>query len=195
MLLLLCVFLLKGFQSTKLKEYFFAFFNKGFIVSEIEERTSFFNIFSAFQLIFTTLIFALLGFVIVAFFTENTSLDVSFYGKTVLVTFSYFIFKWTLEYFFTVLFSIQTQIAFFLKSKKTYTHTLSLWLFPLLILYFYTALGKTALLLIMAFIFLIKFFLLITNNKNLILNKLFYFILYLCAFEIAPLFILFKFIF
>ena len=40
------MFLLKGFHRTKLKEYFFAFFNKGFIASEIEERTSALNRFS-----------------------------------------------------------------------------------------------------------------------------------------------------
>jgi hypothetical protein len=34
--------------------------------------------------------------------------------------------------------------------------------------------------------------LLFVNNKNLILNKLFYFILYICALEIAPLLFIYK---
>lgn len=74
MVLLLCVFLLKGFHRTKLKEYFFAFFNKGFIASEIEERASLLNRFS----------------VVLFFFTTGTFGGTSFFFNELLFTGSFF---------------------------------------------------------------------------------------------------------
>lgn len=194
-ILLIIIFLLKGLNGTKLREYFFAFFNKGFIQSEVEERTSFFNLFSFTIFSFTVLNFGLLIFFLITQFFNINILSASFFKKTALVIFSYLIIKWTLEYLFSKLFSIQNQITFFLKSKNIYSYTLSLWIFPLLIVFFYTDFDKKIILIIIALLWVLKFLLLLINNKNLILNKLFYFMLYICAFEIAPIFVLFKLIF
>jgi len=193
--LLFCVFLLKGFHATKLKEYGTAFFNKGFIISEIEERASILKRFSFVLFSFTTLVFALLIFFAINYFTNQTLLDASFFGIIIGGVFLYFILKRSLEYVFVILFSIQTHTIFFLTAKKIYTHTLSLWIFPILILFFYTEFNKMTLLTLIALLFVVKIMLLFIHNKNLILSKLFYIILYLCAFEIAPLFILFKWMF
>jgi hypothetical protein len=195
MILLLCVFLLKGFHRTKLKEYFFAFFNKGFIVSEIEERASFFNRFSFTLFFFTTLNFAVLSFFLINYFSQQTLFYSAFFWKTLLAVFCYFSVKWTLEKLFVILFSIQTQTISFLTAKKIYTYTLSLWAFPALILFFYTELNKNIIFIFIGLLFAIKVLLLLANNKNLVLREFFYIILYLCVFEIVPLFILFKLIF
>ena len=195
MILLLCVFLLKGFHGRKLKEYFFAFFNKGFIISEIEERAPFFNRFSFVLFFFTTLNFSVVTFLLINYFTGTSLLEPPFFGKTLGAVFCYFFLKWSLEHLFTILFSIQAETIPFLTAKKIYTHTLNLWAFPLLILFFYTALNEKMIILLLLFLFVIKVLLLVANNKNLILSKLFYIILYICAFEIAPLFILFKWLF
>ncbi len=195
MVLLLCVFLLKGFHRTKLKEYFFAFFNKGFIVSEIEERASLLSRFSFVLFFFTTVTFGMLLFFLINYSRQQFFLDPSFFWKTVSVFFCYLIVKRVLEKLFTVLFSIQTQTVSFLTAKNIYTHTISLWVFPILILFYYTALPKKIFLVFFTFLIIMKLGLLVVNNKNLILSKLFYIILYICAFEIAPLFVLFKLIF
>ncbi len=195
MVLLLCVFLLKGFHRTKLKEYFFAFFNKGFIVSEIEERASLLNRFSVVLFFFTTGTFGLLTFFLMNYFSQKVFLEISLFWKTLLVFVGYLTVKRILEKLFVVLFSIQTQTVSFLTAKSIYTHTISLWTFPVLILFFYAALPNQFLFGFILFLFVIKLGLLFANNKNLILSKLFYIILYICAFEIAPPFVLFKLMF
>ena len=195
MVLLLCVFLLKGFHRTKLKEYFFAFFNKGFIASEIEERTSALNRFSVVLFFFTNVIFGLLTFLLINYFAREGFLEISFFWKTLLVFGGYLTVKRILEKLFVILFSMHTQTVSFLTAKNIYTHTIGLWVFPTLILFYYTALPKKIFLMFLTLLIIMKLGLLLVNNKNLILSKLFYIILYICAFEIAPLFVLFKLIF
>ena len=195
MVLLLCVFLLKGFHRTKLKEYFFAFFNKGFIVSEIEERASLLNRFSVVLFFFTTGTFGLLTFFLMNYFSQEVFLEISLFWKTLLFFVGYLTVKRILEKLFVILFSIQTETVSFLTAKSIYTHTISLWTFPVLILFFYAALPNQILFGFILFLFVIKLTLLFANNKNLILSKLFYIILYICAFEIAPPFLLFKLMF
>ena len=195
LVLLFSVFLLKGFHRTKLKEYFFAFFNKGFIFSEIEERASLLNRFSVVLFFFTTGTFGLLTFFLMNYFSQEVFLEISLFWKTLLFFVGYLTVKRILEKLFVILFSIQTETVSFLTAKSIYTHTISLWTFPVLILFFYAALPNQILFGFILFLFVIKLGLLFANNKNLILSKLFYIILYICAFEIAPLFLLFKLIF
>lgn len=195
LVLLLSVFLLKGFHRTKLKEYFFAFFNKGFIVSEIEERASLLNRFSLVLFFFTTGTFGLLTFFLMNYFSQEVFLEISLFWKTLLFFVGYLTVKRILEKLFVILFSIQTETVSFLTAKSIYTHTISLWTFPVLILFFYAALPNQILFGFILFLFVIKLGLLFANNKNLILSKLFYIILYICAFEIAPPFLLFKLMF
>ena len=195
LVLLFSVLLLKGFHRTKLKEYFFAFFNKGFIVSEIEERASLLNRFSVVLFFFTTGTFGLLTFFLMNYFSQEVFLEISLFWKTLLFFVGYLTVKRILEKLFVILFSIQTETVSFLTAKSIYTHTISLWTFPVLILFFYTALPNQILFGFILFLFVIKLALLFANNKNLILSKLFYIILYICAFEIAPPFLLFKLMF
>jgi hypothetical protein len=195
LVLLFSVFLLKGFHRTKLKEYFFAFFNKGFIFSEIEERASLLNRFSVVLFFFTTGTFGLLTFFLMNYFSQEVFLEISLFWKTLLFFVGYLTVKRILEKLFVILFSIQTETVSFLTAKSIYTHTISLWTFPVLILFFYAALPNQILFGFILFLFVIKLGLLFANNKNLILSKLFYIILYICAFEIAPPFLLFKLMF
>ena len=195
LVLLFSVLLLKGFHRTKLKEYFFAFFNKGFIVSEIEERASLLNRFSVVLFFFTTGTFGLLTFFLMNYFSQEVFLEISLFWKTQLFFVGYLTVKRILEKLFVILFSIQTETVSFLTAKSIYTHTISLWTFPVLILFFYAALPNQILFGFILFLFVIKLALLFANNKNLILSKLFYIILYICAFEIAPPFLLFKLMF
>ena len=195
LVLLFSVFLLKGFHRTKLKEYFFAFFNKGFIVSEIEERATLLNRFSVVLFFFTTGTFGLLIYFLMNYFSQEVFFEISLFWKTLLIFFGYLTVKRILEKLFVVLFSIQTQTVSFLTAKSIYTHTISLWIFPILILFFYSALPNQILFGFTLLLFVIKLGLLLAYNKNLILSKLFYIILYICAFEIAPPFLLFKLMF
>lgn len=80
--------------------------------------------------------------------------------------------------------------------KVNYLNNLILWLIPLLIVCEYTTDYKAFFFkitfLIVILLLIIRYSLLLLNNKKLFSNSLFYFILYLCALEIAPLIIFLK---
>jgi hypothetical protein len=187
-----CVFLLKEVDSKKLKGTFFAFFNKGFIEDEVEERVYFFKGFNIILFVFLLLLLSLL----LSFFLENYStnkeVDFLLFCKIFIVLGLYFILKWFLEYLISSVFLIRAETRFYLISKVTYLYAITFVLYIVVILVRYIPLNISFLGYFTVGLFSIRFAYHVANNKNLILSKLFYFILYLCAFEIAPLFILFK---
>jgi len=104
------------------------------------------------------------------------------------------------SYFLGLLFSfafdlkeIHRKIAF---EKFNYFNNLILWILPMLALteylelYNFEVFKVTVILTILLLIS--RYVLLFLNNKKLVYNDLFYFILYLCALEIAPLIIFIK---
>jgi hypothetical protein len=74
-------------------------------------------------------------------------------------------------------------------------YSISIGLLFLNIIYFYSFQNKYLLITSVGLLFLVRFLMILMINKNLIIKELFYFILYLCAFELAPLFVLFRWIF
>jgi hypothetical protein len=94
------------------------------------------------------------------------------------------------------LFNLQGVHHKFMHFKISYLNNFALWMLPLLALYIYyfklnflvfKFLGGVAFVLL-----ILRYALFVLNNKKLIVNNLFYFILYLCALEIAPLIIFLK---
>ena len=100
-----------------------------------------------------------------------------------------------LEFLIGKLFEIETKIRLFLFLKYSYLHTISITLFIVLIIYVYSYRNYAILWITLILLAFARAVLLFTNNKKLIASKLFYFILYICAFEIVPLFILIKSVF
>ena len=80
--------------------------------------------------------------------------------------------------------------------KMNYLNSLILWMIPFLILCVYATKFKFFFFVITFSLFVllivIRYVLFLSNNKKLVFNDLFYFILYLCTLEIAPLIIFFK---
>ncbi len=87
----------------------------------------------------------------------------------------------------------QKRIIF---EKRNYFSNLVLWLLPFLVLSVFIHKYEKPLFEItftlFALLIILRYGLLLLNNKKLILNNLFYFILYICALEIAPLIIILK---
>ena len=193
--LLGCIFLLKGISVKRLKGTAFSFLNITSIEDEIEENNSFLNVFQSVLFLFSVVVLALLLYKFLLLYT--VSIEQGFYTfiKVISFVFSYFIAKRLLEFLFSRLFLINKQVKFFLFSKSIYLYSVSLFLLIGLILVEYSQLNTVFLIYFSVILFSIRFLLHVLNNKKLILNELFYFILYLCAFEIAPLFILFKLLF
>ncbi len=94
------------------------------------------------------------------------------------------------------IFSIEDSIEKYLFYKITYRNFIGVILLPIIVLCVYT-ISPTPIILMCVLCFmglfnLIILFSVFKKNEKIILNNLYYFILYLCALEIAPYFILYK---
>ena len=193
--LLVCVFLLKGLSFERLKGNALSLINKTFIESEIEENYSFVNLFKIVVFIFSMTVISLLMYKFLLFFDVSKEGGFYIFIETLGVVFSYFSTKRLLEFLFSHLFKINEQLKFFLGSKSNYLNCVSFYVFIALVIVEYSPLNTLFLVYISVLFFSIRFVLHLISNKKLISSKLFYFILYLCSFEIAPPFILFKLLF
>ena len=184
--------ILKIIDGDKLKGYVFALFNKGFIQDEVEENTSFFSSFYSLLFIFSSVVLALVTSLLVAETNKNTSFSLSSFFLILGIIWSYFTIKSLLEIGVISLFFIKKEVRFYVVSKFGYLYSISFFLIIFLVLFRFGPLNFSFFIAATLGLFLLKFVFQLVNNKNLVFGKLFYFILYLCAFEIAPLLIMFK---
>lgn len=183
---------LKFLDQNRLKGYFLLFVNKGFIELESFEKSSFF---SAFNLLFSAFSFLTVSLLLL------TVAD--FYGLMTLIPF-HFLILFSGLFFFQVfqnliqttmisLFSLKQPVIYILlMSQRGYMFSMAIFAFVLNILFSFTDLSREYLVYATLFLLLMGILFFINLNKKLIINKLFYFILYLCAFKLAPLLVLFK---
>lgn len=108
----------------------------------------------------------------------------------------YFCFRYLIGLFLAEIFEIKNYYGRLVYDKVSYFNNLILWILPFLVLSTYVTSYNESFLKITFFIFVILlilwYSLILVNNKKLIFNNLFYFMLYLCALEIAPLAIILK---
>jgi len=187
--------ILKIIDGDKLKGYVFALFNKGFIQDEVEENTSFFSSFYSLLFIFSSVVLALVTSLLVAETNKNTSFSLSSFFLILGIIWSYFTIKSLLEIGVISLFFIKKEVRFYVVSKFGYLYSISFFLIILFVLFRFGPLNFSFFIAATLGLFFLKFVFQVFNNKNLVFGKLFYFILYLCAFEIAPLLIMFKLVF
>ena len=109
--------------------------------------------------------------------------------------FSYVILRFLAVFALFSVFQFTSKLSFFMTSKRAYLYSISIALLFLNVFYFYAFQNQYLLFTGLTVLFSLRFSLIVINNKNLIIRELFYFILYLCAFELAPLFVLFRLIF
>jgi hypothetical protein len=197
-ILLVLVFLfviiavLKIIDAEKLKGYVFALFNKGFIEDEAEEDTSFFSSFYSLLFVFSGIVLALIMSLFASEIKVGFSLTFSSFLSVLKLVFSYLIVKRFLELAFARLLLIKKQVRFYLVCKLSYLYSISFFLLVFCILFYFSPLNYLCFTLITLAVFFLRYLFLLTNNKKLVFSELFYFILYICAFEIAPLLTLFK---
>jgi len=188
---LLLLVALKTINQEKLFGYSSAFFRKGFIVKKTEERASLFTVFNTVLLCFAAIIYAVFISLMTAVFLE-IAVGFTVFMTVLCCVFVYLILFLVLDVGLAKLFEAEHETSYLFSTKTAYQYTISLLLFPVLIIINYSNLSISVLLFVFMLLFLLSLLLLFVNNKNLILNKLFYFILYLCALEIAPLLIIYK---
>jgi hypothetical protein len=188
---LLLLVVLKISNQQKLSGYFSAIFIKGFIIKKTEERESLFNTFDIVLLCFSAIVYAVFFSVIAELFLDVTASFTVFVSAFSFVV-VYLILSLVLDVGMANLFEVQNETSYLFLTKIAYLYNTALILFPVLIITTYSSLGVAVLFVVFALFFLLSMLLLFINNKNLILNKLFYFILYICALEIAPLLFIYK---
>jgi hypothetical protein len=184
--------LLKIIDAEKLKGYVFAMFHKSFLEDELRENTSFFSSFYSLLFLFSCTVLALIMSLLISERNEDFSFSFSFFLLVLGIIFSYFTLKSTLELLMVRLFLINKQVRFYVVSKFGYLYSISFFLLVLFVLFQFGPLNFSFFVTIASGLFFLNFVLHVFNNKNLVFSKLFYYILYLCAFEISPLIIMFK---
>ena len=183
---------LKIIDAEKLKGYVFALFNKSFIADEAEQDASFFNSFYSLLFVFSSIVIALTLSLLVSERNVDFVLSFSFFLFVLKLVFSYLIIKSSLELVFVRLFLLKQQVRFYLVCKLSYLHSVSFFLLFFYILFQFSPLNYVCFAYITLGLFFLRYLFQLRNNKKLVFSELFYFILYICAFEIAPLLILFK---
>ncbi len=166
------------------KKYFLFYFNK--------EKSSIINLFQILLFVVQVLTISLLLYYVNLYF----QLKPGFYGLNsylfiISVVSLYIGSRFFLELFLAYLFDLKKVRKKITNEKVNYFNNLILWVIPLLVVCEYTTNYKTFFLKItfsiVALLLVIRYVLLLSNNKKLVFYDFFYFILYICALEIAPL--------
>jgi hypothetical protein len=121
--------------------------------------------------------------------TYNYSTEKNYLFIAIIVT-SFISVKYFIEKILASIFEIEKFVSRFQFHKISYTNLIPILLFPLLILFIFTDLDKKIIITSTFTLFLIlnviALALTIKKQQKVILRWFFYFILYLCAFEIIP---------
>lgn len=171
------------------KRFLLIYFNK--------EKSIIFNLFQITFFLIKVLVISLITYHVNYFFKINTSIyGAKGYGVILICVVSYFFIHYLIGIFLAEILSFQKTFRKIVYDKINYFNNLILWVLPFLIIYSYTDSFKVlffnVLLFLSLLLLVLRYSLLLYNNKNLIFNNIFYFILYLCALEIAPFVIILK---
>ena len=174
------------------------FFSKTFFIDYAIELSTSFSLFKAGLFLFQNLVFSVFLINMIAVFYPNTfMLESSMFGMLFLLVSLYFIFQYFFGYIISVFFRFTDLYKSVFALKFSYLKVISLILLPMLLYQNYGVYEDrvfvgTVVTVIFLILLLLSFVLFVINNNKIIIERLFYFILYLCALEIAPLLIVYK---
>ncbi len=124
-------------------------------------------------------------------FPENKSFLFTSVALSIFLIFDYFI-----KYGLSILFNYKEEQNYATYLKSIYMNNITLWILPFLLvcLYspFFNRFLKGLLVSLLLILFVLRYFLVISKYKKIVQQHLFYFILYLCTLEIAPLLLFIK---
>jgi len=171
------------------KKYFLTYFNKG--------KSNFLNGFHVSLFIVQLLVISLLFYLInIHFQFQPISLNFRGYILIIFWVSLYFSLRYLIGLLLAFLFNFKNEYNILVYYKMSYFNNLILWVLPFLVLTVYVDMYHKLLLNItvslVVILLLLRYSLILMNNKKLIFSNLFYFILYICALEIAPLIIILK---
>lgn len=125
-----------------------------------------------------------------AFFGYASKTDWILYIQIVTFLIFFVLSKFLIEKIIATAFEIEEFVEQFNLQKVTFRTYIGLFILPInIILFYYDSISRNILIFFIAIVLIINIFtylVSIKNYQNIIFSKLFYFILYLCALEIAP---------
>lgn len=189
------LFLINILDSAKFKEIIFSLFKIRFLEQQIDNNYRFINAFQLLFFSFSVIVLSLLVFDFKVVYSGVNSKSFEDFFQVLFGLLGYFLLKNLVEFILVYLFLLKRKLTYFMILKANYFFAISVYVFFVILLKEYAHLNQVFLYYFAGFLFLVSFIFHFINNKNLILNQLFYFILYICTFEIAPLLILFKLMF
>lgn len=189
------LFLINILDSAKFKEIIFSLFKIRFLEQQIDNNYRFINAFQLLFFSFSVIVLSLLVFDFKVVYSGVNSKSFEDFFQVFFGLLGYFLLKNLVEFILVYLFLLKRKLTYFMILKANYFFAISVYVFFVILLKEYAHLNQVFLYYFAGFLFLVSFIFHFINNKNLILNQLFYFILYICTFEIAPLLILFKLMF
>lgn len=182
----------------RLVELVAVFFSNRYFLHYGKESQLVLNQFNVIMFFVQTLVLSLYFFLAIQFYNPNFIVGIGLIlflkicGGLVL----FFMFKLLLGYVFGVLFELKKQYSQVVFVKRTYLFSIAVISFPVLLLVFYVKNYNLLLFqlsfLLLSTLLIVRYLFVLKSNKSIILKDLFYFILYLCALEIAPLVLIFK---
>ncbi|SEK92002.1 protein of unknown function [Aquimarina amphilecti] len=183
-------------NSVRFSEFIMLFnTNKYVVINQKGNKLStFFNGVLMLVQILSISLFAYLS--VEAFQWQGDHIDMMLYFKIAALYLFVVICKILVEKIISTIFSIETLIEDYLFYKISYRNFLGVILLPLNLLFVYSVKpSKIVVIVLIVSLLILNLIILFSvyrRNENVILNNLFYFILYLCALEIAPYFMLYK---
>ncbi len=173
------------------------FSKKNFATYANKENRNIFNMFQILFFVIQLLVFSLLFYELLAHL-KPTFKTLNLYNFLIILAgvFLYFALRYFIGLFLATIFNLTEIYKKMVYEKTNYLNSLSLSILPFLLFLFYTDNYKIIFsritLILFVFLLLVRYAWVVRNNKKLIFNNLLYFILYLCALEIAPLVIILK---
>ncbi|MET2986426.1 DUF4271 domain-containing protein [Aureibaculum conchae] len=169
--------------------------NNTYINSYSKANPLLFNSFSIIFLAVYVIVISFLLFIAIYLFEPKiAAFDFLFFLKIALIICFFIGLRIILGTLLGVLFEKERTQKYFTFLKASYLSNYSLIMLPLVAVNFYfnSTFYSYFLLIVAVLLFLYYYVLLIKNNQSLVFGKSFYFILYLCTLEIAPLVIITK---
>jgi len=125
-----------------------------------------------------------------AFFGYASKTDWILYIQIITFLIFFVLSKFLIEKIIATAFDIEEFIEQFNLQKVTFRTYIGLFILPInIILFYYDSISRNILIFFIAIVLIVNiitYLVSIKNYQNIIFSKLFYFILYLCALEIAP---------
>ncbi|TSE04244.1 DUF4271 domain-containing protein [Aquimarina algiphila] len=198
-LIMACLMLLvtaKGVNTLRFSDFIMLLGNNKYIISN-QKQNKLSSLFNAILLLFQVVSVSLFIYLCFDVFKWNVAPnEITLYFKIAILYTVIVVCKLLIEKIIAAIFSIDSIIDEYLFYKVSYRNFMGVILLPVNIIFIYAVNpSKIAFVILLISLSILNIIVLVSfykKNENVILNYLFYFILYLCALEIAPYFILYK---